>query len=266
MEGQKKAAMFFDIDGTLVSDITESIPESAIKALKMAKENGHEIFINTGRTLCSVSKGLVEIGFDGLLCGCGTYILYHGKELLDLEIPEKRGYELVDMMFACGMTGILEGNTDIYLPREVTEYKDIEDIRRRRAPWGLGLKKHIEDKDYRYDKIYVGTDEKSDKERFFDFVKEDMDIVDRRNGMYEIIQKGYSKATAIEVIRKYLGLSMDQIYVFGDSSNDIEMFRYADHAIAMGCHDEVLDQYTEYVADTVENDGIYKAMEHYGLI
>ena len=84
--------------------------------------------------------------------------------------------------------------------------------------------------------------------------------------MYEIIQKGYSKATAIEVMRKYLGFSMDQIYVFGDSSNDIEMFRYADHAIAMGCHDEVLDQYTEYVADTVENDGIYKAMEHYGLI
>lgn len=266
MAERKKAAMFFDIDGTLVSDITESIPESAIRALQMAKENGHEIFINTGRTLCSVSSGLIEIGFDGLLCGCGTYIIYHDEEILDLEIPEKRGYELVDEMFDCGMTGIAEGNTDIYLPREITKYKDIEDIRRRRAPWGLGLKKHLEDKDYRYDKLYVGSDENSDTKRFFDFVKEDMDIVDRRNGMYEIIQKGYSKATAIEVVREHLGLSMDQIYVFGDSSNDMEMIQYADHAIVMGCHDKVLDPYAEYVTDTVENDGIYKAMKHYGLI
>ena len=84
--------------------------------------------------------------------------------------------------------------------------------------------------------------------------------------MYEIIQKGYSKATGMEVVRDYLNLTMDQIYVFGDSSNDLEMFQYADHTVAMGCHDHVLDPYTEFVTDTAENDGIYKAMKHYGLI
>lgn len=44
------------------------------------------------------------------------------------------------------------------------------------------------------------------------------------------------------------------------------MFEYAAHAVAMGKHDKVLEPYTEYVTDTVENDGIYKAMVHYGLI
>ena len=38
------------------------------------------------------------------------------------------------------------------------------------------------------------------------------------------------------------------------------------HTIALGKHDEILDPYTEYVTDTVERDGVAKAMEHYGLI
>ena len=34
----------------------------------------------------------------------------------------------------------------------------------------------------------------------------------------------------------------------------------------MGHHDPVLESYAGYITDTVENDGLYKAMEHYGLI
>jgi hydroxymethylpyrimidine pyrophosphatase-like HAD family hydrolase len=44
------------------------------------------------------------------------------------------------------------------------------------------------------------------------------------------------------------------------------MFEYAEHAIAMGRHDSVLDPYAEFVTKTVENDGIAYAMKHYGLI
>ena len=84
--------------------------------------------------------------------------------------------------------------------------------------------------------------------------------------MYECIQKEFSKATAIQYMQEYLGLDQDEIYVVGDSSNDLSMFQYAAHGIAMGRHDAVLDPYTEYVTDTVENDGIKKALLHYRLI
>ena len=67
-------------------------------------------------------------------------------------------------------------------------------------------------------------------------------------------------------MRKYLGYDMDQIYVFGDSSNDLAMFEYATHTVAMKEHDSVLDPYTEYVTDSVMNDGIEKAMTHYQFI
>ena len=84
--------------------------------------------------------------------------------------------------------------------------------------------------------------------------------------MYECVQKEYSKATAIEYIKKELALQDDEIYAFGDSSNDLAMFQHAGHAIAMGAHDQVLEPYTEFVTKTVEEDGIAYAMKKYGLI
>ena len=175
---KKRSALFFDIDGTLLSEKTKEIPASTVRALQKAKQEGHAVFINTGRTLCSVPVKIKRLAFDGLIC----------------------------------------------------------------------------------------TDEKSRKEEFFQAIDKDLIPLDRQKGVYECIQKGYSKATAIEVMRRHLELSMDQIYVFGDSSNDLSMFEYAKHTVAMGEHDLVLEPYTEYITDAVEQDGIEKAMEYYRLI
>ena len=47
-------AIFFDIDGTVLSEITKEVPVSAINAMKAAQQAGHLLFINTGRTICSI--------------------------------------------------------------------------------------------------------------------------------------------------------------------------------------------------------------------
>ena len=93
-----------------------------------------------------------------------------------------------------------------------------------------------------------------------------MEALDRGGKAYEVIQKGFSKATACQFIMEKYGLDASWAYVFGDSSNDLAMFEYAEHAIAMGRHDSVLDPHAEFVTKTVENDGIAYAMKHYGLI
>ena len=64
---------------------------------------------------------------------------------------------------------------------------------------------------------------------------------------YEVIQKGFSKATACQFIMEKYGLDASRAHVFGDSSNDLAMFKYAEHAIAMGRHDSVLDPHAEFV-------------------
>jgi len=260
------SALFFDIDGTILSEKTGTIPASAVEALERARENGHYIFINTGRTICDLPPAVKEIPFDGYCCGCGTYLTYRGEVLLEHTIPYERGVELIERMKECRVEGLLEGIQDLYFQEEPYRSAEMEKIRHIAALRGRGTGSFIEKKDFRYDKLLIYLDGQEESEIFFEELKKDMTAIDRRGNFYECVQKGYSKATAIEFFRNYLKLTMDQIYVFGDSSNDETMFSYATHTIAMGHHDAMLDPMTEYVTDTVEQDGIYQAMKHYGLI
>ena len=59
----RKKVIFFDIDGTLITEDTQIIPESTILSLKKAKENGHLLFINTGRTYCSIPNKINDLKF-----------------------------------------------------------------------------------------------------------------------------------------------------------------------------------------------------------
>ena len=73
---------FFDIDGTLTSEIDGSIPESAVYAIQAARANGNLMFINTGRCFQNVEQRFRDVGFDGFVCGCGTDIYCDGTEIL----------------------------------------------------------------------------------------------------------------------------------------------------------------------------------------
>jgi len=262
----RQAALFFDIDGTLLSEKTREIPESTLDALGAARKNGHLAFINTGRTYGSLPPETVRMQMDGYLCGCGTYILYQDEVLLENHIPKDRGIEIIDCIKRCNLEGLCEGTEDVYFSNRISRFEQIESMRRYFALEGLGVERAMEEKNFIYDKLLVYTDSRSDKQAFLDFISADMEAIDRGQGIYECVQKRYSKATGIQVIMERLGLEKDQVYVFGDSSNDLSMFEFADHAVAMEVHDAVLEPYTEHVTGKVEEGGISSAMEHYGLI
>lgn len=67
-----KKLIFFDIDGTLIPEGDTEITKSAVEAIKRAQENGHLCFINTGRPIGTVSSNIMDVSFDGYICGCGT--------------------------------------------------------------------------------------------------------------------------------------------------------------------------------------------------
>ena len=78
-------ALFFDIDGTLVSFQTHVIPASTIEALTLAHEKGIQIFIATGRPTLIInnlqelqSHGLIDgyITMNGGYCYVGEEIIY----------------------------------------------------------------------------------------------------------------------------------------------------------------------------------------------
>lgn len=262
----ERSVLFFDIDGTLLSEITKEIPAGASEALWQAKKAGHLLFINTGRTICSIPSEIRRLPFDGFLCGCGTCLVYHNELLFARSLSRERGNAIIEKMFECNLGGIAEGPEDVYFPERISRFDKLESTRRYFREKGMGIECSLESGRFVYDKLFVYADEKSDLNTFLAFIDDDMEALDRGENAYEVIQKGFSKATACEFIADRFGFAKDQVYVFGDSSNDLAMFEYADHTVAMGVHAEVLEPYTEYVTKTVEEDGIAHAMRHYGLI
>ncbi len=89
--------LFFDIDGTILSEGEKRyIPDSAVEAVHKLQQNGHLCFINSGRSWSEINDNIIDLGFDGFVCGCGTFINYHGKPLLADELP----MELADAIYA----------------------------------------------------------------------------------------------------------------------------------------------------------------------
>lgn len=259
-------ALFFDIDGTLLSEITKEIPQSALDALKKTAEKGNLTFINTGRTWSELPEELKKLPFSGFLCGCGTYLRRDGEILMHQTIPKKRCEEIPVILKECRIGMILEGTDNVYFSSEVSRFREVEQTRAYFAAVGIGLAETAETKGIIYDKFCIVTDAQSDIVRMYREFEQEFDIMDRRGGVYEIVPHGCSKGTAVDYALKQFQLEKEDAYVFGDSSNDLTMFRCGAHTIALGKHDEILDPYTEYVTDTVERDGVAKAMEHYGLI
>lgn len=77
-----KYALFFEIDGTLVSFKTHRIPQSTVHALTLAKENGSEVYIATGRPpLIITNLKQIEHLIDGYITTNGA-LCYIGNEVV----------------------------------------------------------------------------------------------------------------------------------------------------------------------------------------
>ena len=72
---------------------------------------------------------------------------------------------------------------------------------------------------------------------------------------------GISKATGNLELGKALGF--EDYIAFGDSQNDLEMFRYAKLSICMGQGDEKAKRLSDYITTSIEEKGIYHACQHF---
>ena len=79
-----------------------------------------------------------------------------------------------------------------------------------------------------------------------------------------------TKGNAVKFLAKKWEIKKDEIMACGDHDNDIEMLLAAGTKVAMGNATENLKQIADYVTETVDNDGVVKAVikfigEEYGI-
>ena len=107
-------ALFFDIDGTLVSFKTHQIPASTILALTQAKANGHKVFIATGRPpLIITNLGAIEHLIDGYVTINGALCFVDDEVIRCKDIPKEEARLVVRDAQEKGYGLIIVGKQDV---------------------------------------------------------------------------------------------------------------------------------------------------------
>lgn len=274
--------IFMDVDGTLVND-NGIIPESAKLAIQNARENGHLVFLCTGRSKAELFSEILAVGFDGIIGAAGGYIEIGDEVLLHERVKNEDVAHLVQFFDEHGVDFYLESNGGLFasknckkhiqaiidkIKRDNPEAK--EEIERGMQPFHDCL---IEGEDLIRDDInkisFLGSDlpferitqEFSSK---FNVIPSTVPFFGANSG--ELSVPGIHKATAIEKLLQHLHIDRKDTYAYGDGHNDIEMLEYVKYGIAMGNAKDEVKKIADDVTDTHDNDGIYNSFRKYGLI
>jgi len=260
-----KGVVFFDYDGTL-ADEKEGIyypTDLTIKSLKQLRENGYLTILATGRSKCYAPDSILNFG--GYVTANGAYAEIDGKALYESFIDEEdvraickefdekglfyslenqqNGYAKdIKNKFFCSMLENFNIPKDVFIPLEDSHFKYASKL----------LLVYNNDDEYDY------LSKKYSHKFTFDKHRKFMSC--------DIAKKGINKAVGVNAIIKALGINFDNTYAFGDGTNDYGMLQAVGHGIAMGYHAPILDEVCETVCDTVENEGITKALKDYKLI
>lgn len=261
-----RSIIFFDIDGTLVTeDARAVIPQSTREAIKLTRQKGNLTFINSGRTAFNISARVKELGFDGYICGCGTYIEYGGEVLFSRTIPQEECRNIAELIRKCRVTPVYEHSEGYFFDDKAPIADGLKEFMEVFVDSGIDISGRVEDDDFGFDKFVIWVNPESDMELFMREIGKNFSIIDRGGGFYENVPLGYSKATGIEMVLKKLGISMDNSYAIGDSMNDLPMLEAVPNSIAMGGAEKIYP-YVSYITSPIEEDGIKNALLHFNLI
>lgn len=84
--------------------------------------------------------------------------------------------------------------------------------------------------------------------------------------LIEIAPAGITKGKTLRRLMKQEGILPEEVMVFGDGENDVDMFRQAAYSIAMGNAADYVKKYAFDVTGTNNENGIAAALEKYGVI
>ena len=247
--------IFFDIDDTLRVKDSAFMPESITEVFYKLREKGIMTGIATGRNLFGVVPEVRALKPDFYVANAQTgEVLYKNtfsKELIEKIITwlknEQSGYSFVaadslkiskwDKIASDAIGPVyseLEENPNYYKTNEIYQMLTISD----------------------HDDQLELPEALSDKIRLVRWHPNSSDIVPMEG----------SKAIGCQKVLQELGLKAENMMNFGDGLNDRELFDFAGLSVAMKIsHPEILEK-ADYITDSVENDGILKALQALKII
>ena len=256
-------AVFFDVDGTLVSHANGRVPDSAREALAQLRARGILTFIATGRSQSElVDTAFLDgltfdgyIGLNGQYCWKDERVIYeHPIDPRDVRTIYERAQQAPFPCSFVGEWGLVVNYIDDQVRKAQaaisSELPPVDD-----------LSKYLDRPVYQ---IVVYRAHPYDQ-------KAAKDLIDTRSSRwhdlgFDLLPNSGGKHAGARKLLELYGIAPEEALAIGDGDNDIDLFRYVGTSVAMG---EALDEVkcaATYVTGSVNSDGIAQALRHYGLI
>lgn len=276
-----KKLLFFDIDGTLVDFGNSTMSPSTADALINAKQNGHMIFLCTGRSYNQIYPSLKAFDFDGVVAAAGGYVTVGDKVIAHHVYGQNLLQKVLDTV-GDNNTGLIFQTKD----NSITNHKWADKFI---SAFSKQFDMHVIQDNPTFKDIVIDDELSSFSNRYADvestiYCNCNYHIDDLRKLLGdefvvtlssfkepepysgEITLRGVNKATGIRDVVEFLHMSQADTIGFGDGQNDFDMLRYCDVGVAMGNSSDEVKAVADIVTDDIKEDGLKNAMVHLGLV
>lgn len=273
--------LLIDIDGTLV-DYENRLPDSAVTAIRKARANGHRVYLCSGRSKAENKPEIWDIGIDGYIGGNGSYVEDDGKVLMHQLITLEQCRHIVDWLHSRKLEFYLESNNGLFASENFMEASRpaLQEYSRRKGKPNPELA--TADVVF-HGMVFGGELYRDDLNKvsyllssYQDFEDAKKEFPDLQNGTWggagetalfgDLGVKDITKAHAVEVLLNALHADAADTIAFGDAAVDIPMFDCCAQSCCMGSGGDGAKAAADYVTTDVDEDGLYNAFVHFGLI
>ncbi|MBS4172179.1 Cof-type HAD-IIB family hydrolase [Bacillus sp. FJAT-49736] len=259
-------AIFFDIDGTIISSTKKICPDSTKLALEKLREKGIYLFIATGRHVLEIEKEHLLEGldhyFDGYITLNGQYCFNKREVIYQNEINKEDVKNIIHQIESNPYPCMFVEKDRMYINMINQEVIEAQNAIHSSLPTVTDIQRALENSIYQ---IIPYVDSEKAKTYPLSVLKHSK--ATRWNDYaIDIIPETGSKMEGIKRVLDYYQIPLEHTMAFGDGENDIEMLEFVSLGVAMGNAEEMVKKAADYITDDVDNDGILHALEHYNLI
>lgn len=254
-------AIFFDIDGTLLSHRTKCVLEDTRKAIEQLQKRGIKIFTATGRHIVEIDKlPIRDIKFDGYVLLNGQICLDQNREVLFGVPIDKDDLQKIVPLFEKKEIPISFVEKDrIYINFVNEKVHQVQQAISTPIP---------EVGEYCPGEPVYMVDVFSERETAYEVLSHMTHCKITWWNEYgtDIYSENGGKAAGIKKILEIYGISPEETMAFGDGENDLEMIKFAGIGVAMGNGEEKVKQCADYVTDDIDEGGVLHALQHFGIL